>query len=125
MVGHILVVDDDLPLQRFIREVLESEGYRTEAASDGLEALERIAAHRPLLVVLDLRMPRLNGSGLVTRLQEQHDDLPILVISAYREVHDLARQMNIAESLLKPFELDDLLQAVARLMHREGDNTNP
>jgi two-component system response regulator MprA len=62
MSRHILIVDDEPSIWEFLQDILGMEGYETTEAADGLEALDRMTDHRPALVILDLLMPRMNGS---------------------------------------------------------------
>jgi CheY-like chemotaxis protein len=81
----ILVVDDDDDFREALGEVLTEAGYPVDQAADGEAALRRIAAEKPGLVLLDLKMPVLDGWGVVERLRKDPAtaDIPILILSAY------------------------------------------
>ena len=70
--AKILVVDDELVLRTVLREVLERVGYEIYTASDGWEALEIFAAQQPVLTIVDLRMPGMDGSELLEKVKERH-----------------------------------------------------
>lgn len=118
---HILIVDDDQEIRDTLRMALEDEGYEVYEAEDGAEALELLRQSRiPLVVVLDLRMPRLTGDKLLQRVNRRKH-LPakhtFLLVTANRESlspmsRRLLQQMDIPV-VAKPFDLNDLLDLVA------------
>ncbi len=109
----ILVVDDDPDILDALSEILEGEGYRVRRARNGREALERLEPVPPQLILLDLMMPVMDGWEFANRLrQEAHDasEVPIIVLSADRNVGAKARELGAVGHLSKPFELGELLQ---------------
>jgi CheY-like chemotaxis protein len=114
----ILVVDDEAAIREVIGETLELEGYRVEKASDGNEALAMLKATRPDAIVLDLMMPGMDGWTFLNHCRK--DDLcgatPILVMSAYRKLADITRELHVQACMEKPFDLDVFLKAIARLL---------
>jgi len=115
--GHtrpVLVVDDDRAILTTITEILELEGYPFITASDGAEALRRIAAEQPFLVLLDMRMPILNGWEVARTLRERGIMVPIVVMTAAQDARLWSEQIGAAGYLAKPFDLDDLLAMIER-----------
>ena len=113
--SSVLVVDDDPQVRRFIRDVLEAEGFEVETAADGREALELVARRPPGLVVLDVTLPILGGSAVADGLRAAlGDGLPILVITADGNAAPKAEQAGAFAYLQKPFAIDQLLVAVRR-----------
>jgi DNA-binding response OmpR family regulator len=114
--GPILIVDDEADIVDFLTTVLADEGYKTEVARDGLEALERIEANVPSLVILDLMMPRMSGMEVLDSLRKKAPDPrpSIIVLSAKSTHHDILQALeNGADDFIpKPFELEDLLLRV-------------
>ena len=108
----ILVVDDDSSIRETVSEVLNMEGYRVQTARNGLEALRAIEDRAPRLVLLDMRMPLLDGWGFARALRERGLDLPIVVMTAARDARRWAQEIGARGYLAKPFELGDLLSAV-------------
>ncbi len=118
---HILLVDDDQEIRNTLREALEEEGYEVCEAEDGIEALRLLRASMiPLVVVLDLRMPRLSGDALLQRVSTR-EHLPAkhtyLLITASRELLSptslrLLKRMDVPVTP-KPFDLNDMLTLVA------------
>src|SRR5579872_3822808 len=89
--GPVLVVDDEPDIVEFLTTVLVDEGYVTETASDGIEALQKIAASDPALVILDLMMPRMTGFEVLSALREKRGAArpSIIVLSAKSSHHDI------------------------------------
>ena len=114
--GTILIVDDDAAIRDALSEILESEGYVVSTASDGAAALRQIEDQRPALVLLDMRMPVLNGWDVAATLRQREIAVPILVMTAARDARHWAEQIAADGYLAKPFDLDDLLDSVARLL---------
>jgi CheY-like chemotaxis protein len=112
----VLVVDDDPDLVQLISGMLEILGYPVVTASNGVEALASVEQERPSLVVLDSRMPVLDGSGFVQALRERGIKIPILVITGAPNARGWAQEIGADDYLAKPFELTDLLETVQRLV---------
>jgi CheY-like chemotaxis protein len=116
LTGPVLVVDDDYAILISIRDILELEGYPVVTATNGTEALRRIEEERPALVLLDMRMPGLNGWDVARTLRERGIVVPILVMTAAQDARRWAEQIGADGYLAKPFDLDELLAAVERLL---------
>ena len=116
MKPRVLVVDDDAGIRYTLREILESSGFTVEEAEDGEAALERYAAEPADLVVTDLRMPRLDGMGLLARLQAQLPVPRVVVITAHGSERQAVAAMKAGaiDYFRKPFEMEELLAVVRR-----------
>ena len=115
MPQHILFVDDDPDILETVSAVLDFEGYPVETATNGAEALQAVERGQPSLVLLDMRMPILDGWGFARELQGRGIRLPIVVMTAARDAKAWAREIAAAGCLSKPFDLADLLTTVERL----------
>lgn len=117
----VLVVDDDPDILDAICDILEVEQYRVARARNGLEALERVEAERPAVILLDLMMPVMDGLTFARVLRERNvaAGVPILVISADGNP---ARASSIGARgyLAKPFDIDTLLGHVGQLTGRDS-----
>ena len=116
----ILVVDDDPGILITVAELLDMEGYPVATATNGKEALGLIEQTEPALVLLDMRMPVLDGWGFAEVLRTQGRRLPILVMTAAQDARTWAKEIDAAGYVAKPFDLSDLLAAVERLLKGEG-----
>lgn len=118
----VLVVDDDYDIRETLRIALEEEGYEVDEAEDGAQALSMLrTSPQPSIVLLDLRLPRLNGDALLRRV-ERKEHLPaphiFVLVTANRELLSpmslrLLQRMD-AEVIAKPFDLNVLLDLVAQ-----------
>ena len=115
----VLVVDDYEDTRVLIRRQLELGGFRVVEASDGREAVERAASHRPAVILMDLNMPVLDGFTAALRIREREETrgVPIVALTAYdtSEFRAAARAVGCSEYVAKPVAFDALLLLVARL----------
>ena len=116
MSDHVLVVDDGSSIRDLVREALDFQECRVATASNGCEALERIAACRPGLVLLDMRMPVLDGWGVARELRERGITVPLVVMTAAENARQWCAEVGGAACLAKPFDLDDLIATVTRFV---------
>jgi CheY-like chemotaxis protein len=116
LTGPILVADDDRAILATVSDILTMEGYPVVTALNGAEALRQIEEARPALLLLDMRMPGLNGWDVVRTLRGRGIAVPVLVMTAAQDARRWAEQIGADGYLAKPFDLDDLLVAVERLL---------
>jgi len=116
---RVLVVDDDPEIVDAVGEALQDDGYLVETATDGATALKRVLEAPPDLIVLDVRMPNLNGWEFceIIRRQSHTRDVPVLFLTACSEVRDqiTAMQVGGSDHLPKPFRLAALRDKVRSL----------
>ncbi len=111
----ILVVDDDPSILATVSEILEFEGYPVETATNGAEALQVVESDAPSLVLLDMRMPVLNGWDFAQALRERGIALRIVVMTAAQNARRWAEEIQADGYLAKPFDLPALLNTVEHL----------
>jgi two-component system, chemotaxis family, chemotaxis protein CheY len=116
--GPILVVEDDPTIRDLVAEALRDEGYPVETASNGAEAVEVVEHERPSLVLLDMRMPVLDGWGFARVMRERGVRLPIVVMTAAEHAQYWCDEVGGDACLPKPFSIDALYDAVERLRAR-------
>ena len=114
---RILVVDDDPSIQGFLAEALTDEGYEVRTAANGREALAILREWRPDLILLDLMMPEMDGWAFrgEQRVMPGVSDVPVIVLSAARDLNAKTRDLDPAEVFSKPFDLEALLGTISRL----------
>ncbi|MFJ8827396.1 response regulator transcription factor [Streptomyces sp. NPDC102467] len=119
---RILIVDDEPAVREALQRSLAFEGYGTEVAVDGADALEKAAAYHPDLVVLDIQMPRMDGLTAARRLRATGSTTPILMLTARDTVGDRVTGLDAGadDYLVKPFELDELFARVRALLRRSS-----
>ncbi len=112
---RILVVDDDTSIRSFVEMALDSVGYAVSTAGNGSEALEVTDRERPDLILLDMRMPVMDGWTFARKYRQQAGPhAPIVVITAATDAGEQAAEVEADGFLEKPFDLDDLLGLVSR-----------
>jgi CheY-like chemotaxis protein len=111
----ILVVDDDPAILATVSEALDMEGFSVVTATNGVEALAAVDRDWPSLVLLDMRMPVLDGWGFMRAIRERGLTLSVVVMTAAADARRWGREIGAQGVLSKPFELDELIGAVQRL----------
>ncbi|WP_405807669.1 response regulator transcription factor [Streptomyces sp. NBC_00210] len=119
---RILIVDDEPAVREALQRSLAFEGYETEVAVDGIDALTRAEAYAPDLIVLDIQMPRMDGLTAARRLRAAGSTTPILMLTARDTVGDRVTGLDAGadDYLVKPFELDELFARVRALLRRSS-----
>ena len=112
----ILVVDDSLTVRRITKRLLEREGYRVALAKDGLEALDQLAGERPVVVLSDIEMPRMDGFDLLRNIRGDAAlaDLPVIMITSRiaQKHRDIAAELGASHYLGKPYSEEELLRLI-------------
>lgn len=121
---RILVVEDDVNLQKLMAAVLKRNGYDVLTADDGAEALDRVAESSVDLVVCDVMMPAMNGYELTRELRSQNSGIPILMVTARETIEDKRRGFHLGadDYMVKPIDMDEMLMRVAALLRRAHIN---
>jgi CheY-like chemotaxis protein len=117
MQPDILIIDDDPAILATVAEILHDEGYSVRVAGNGLEGLVALEQQLPALILLDMRMPVLDGWGFVQALRERGVRVPFVVLTAAQDAHRWAQEVGASEFLAKPFDLEELLAIVEQFMH--------
>lgn len=110
---RVLVVEDDVDIRAMIQITLEAEGHEVLLASNGVEGLAQARSGRIDVVLLDLKMPVMDGWEFARRYREARGKAPIVVLSAAQDAERQARDLGARHTLTKPFDLDSLISVVA------------
>lgn len=115
---YVLVVDDEPNMRRVLEIMLRNAGHVVYGAANGREALVQLAAHPVDLVLTDMRMPELDGMGLLRALREEGNQVPVIVITAHGTVQSAVEAMRYGASdyILRPFDLEALELAIERTL---------
>ncbi len=119
---RILIVDDEPAVREALRRSLAFEGYGTQVAVDGYDALAMTEAYAPDLIVLDIQMPRMDGLTAARRIRATGSTTPILMLTARDTVGDRVTGLDAGadDYLVKPFELDELFARIRALLRRSS-----
>lgn len=111
MKSSVLLIDDDVNLNRVTQFQLEENGYKVTTAQDGLEGIEKFRKKQTDIVVTDLQMPRLGGIELIKKIREVNKDVIIIVITAYGSIDSAVKacKSGADEYISKPFGIEELI----------------
>ncbi|UOQ87096.1 response regulator [Gracilibacillus salinarum] len=114
----VLVVDDQIGIRLLLEEVIQQEGYQVELALNGKEALDKVTESKPDLMMLDYKLPIIDGSKLVKQLEEQGIMIPTIIMSGLPEKakEDVENLQSVKETIGKPFQLNDIRELVNRML---------
>ena len=123
MVSKILIVEDDISLQKYLKELFSNNQYLVQVASDGISTLNTIGKLPPDLVILDLGLPNISGESVMTEIRKKYPDLPIIILTAKDSISDIVQGLNIGadDYITKPFVADELLARVKARLRKNGE----
>lgn len=116
MQKQVLVVDDQFGIRVLLQEVLEREGYTVLLAGSGAEALQIVHTREPDLVLLDMKIPGMDGIEILTNIRKTNPRLKVVMMTAYGEL-DLVKEATALDAIghfTKPFDIDELRSFVNR-----------
>ena len=120
MKHRLLVVDDEPSIAKIVRKPLEVAGYDVNVAVDGLEGLTKARETTPELIVLDVMLPKMNGTEVCTTLKgdpkTKHIPILMLTAKAQRTDKEIGLQAGADAFLTKPFQLEELLEKIKALL---------
>ena len=112
--ARILVVDDEKETREFLSEFLKLRGYQVLTASDGFEALTAVKNERPHIVLLDIKMPGLDGVEVLRRIRAIDKEAGVIMVTAVKDekIGEYALKLGASDYITKPIDLDDLEKSV-------------
>ena len=121
---HILVADDEAAIRQLLRTVLEGEGFVVSEAKSGGEVLSQLGnGHgKPDLLLLDWRMPEMDGMQVLQRISDQGIEVPVVLMTAFGTSSNAIRAMQLGahDYITKPFEIDDVLHTIRQLFNYQA-----
>ncbi|MGG5255214.1 response regulator [Neobacillus sp. SM06] len=110
----ILIVDDQFGIRILLNEVFQKEGYNTFQAANGLQALDIVQKHDPDLVLLDMKIPGMDGIEILKRMKAIDPEIRVIIMTAYGELDMIkeAKNLGAITHFAKPFDIDDIRAAV-------------
>jgi DNA-binding response OmpR family regulator len=121
---RVLLVEDDRSIASFVEPELEHLGYRVQCAYDGPTGLEEVKKFRPELIVLDIMLPKLDGVGVLKRLRQEGNRVPVVMLTARDTTLDKVHSLDHGadDYVTKPFDIEELLARIRALLRRvEGE----
>ncbi|MBC8384418.1 MAG: response regulator [Candidatus Cloacimonetes bacterium] len=114
--SSILVVEDNIDMQFLLVNLLKKEGFEITTVSNGLEALNNIENIDPSLVLLDIRLPGMNGLEVLEKIRKLNRNIPIIMVTAYANIKDASRSIRLGAKayITKPFDYIDLIKTIKR-----------
>ncbi|MGM9985907.1 MAG: response regulator [Bacillaceae bacterium] len=118
MKGKILVVDDQFGIRLLLSEVFKKEGYTVFQAANGFQALEIVKQDHPALVLLDMKIPGMNGIEILKGIKEINKQIKVILMTAYSELEMLneAKENGAIHYFAKPFDINEVRRAVNKEM---------
>jgi DNA-binding response OmpR family regulator len=120
--GTVLVVDDDPDSRLLLELALSTEGFAVQSAPNGAAALESARTFHPLVILLDLAMPVMDGFAFRAAQLNDPDiaTIPVICVSGRHDAYDAARRLALAGCVGKPFALDEVIARVRRIVETSG-----
>lgn len=117
----VLVVDDEQPMRKLLRQELETQGYIVKEATDGIEAIAQVKKEKPDLITLDVMMPEMSGFDVAAVLKNDPltMNIPIVILSIVEE-KERGYRIGIDRYITKPFKMEELLQEINSLISQGG-----
>jgi len=118
MGAKMLIVDDQKGVRRLLEELFRSEGWDVRMAVDGREAIDKVDEQIPDLVLMDVKMPNMNGLEASQVIMDKYPGIPIVMMTAYGEIEvvNQALDAGVRKCISKPFDIMDLRNMVNDLM---------
>ncbi|HOX45020.1 MAG TPA: response regulator [Myxococcota bacterium] len=119
---EILVLDDDQDTLDIVLHILGPQGYRVDTACGAAEGIDKLASRRYHVLVLDLKLPGMDGIEVLRRVREKDRDLAVIVLTGYPSVESAVASLKegVSDYVEKPIDRDKLLQAVERVVRDKG-----
>ena len=112
----ILLVDDDQDFAQLLEFDLRKKGYEVARAGNGEEGLEKVKTEKPLLIILDIKMPKMDGYTFVRRLKKEPEskDLPVIVLTSYEPMKDMFQMEGVNDYFVKSSNVASFLAVVEK-----------
>ncbi|MBN1687714.1 MAG: response regulator [Candidatus Omnitrophica bacterium] len=114
--GKILLVDDDQDFSQLLEFDLKKQGYEVVTACNGEEGLEKVSQAKPELIVLDIKMPKMDGYTFVRRLKKDPEtkDIPLIVLTSYEPMKDMFQMEGVNDYFVKSVNMDGLIKTIEK-----------
>ncbi|MDA8234589.1 MAG: response regulator [Clostridia bacterium] len=115
---NVLVVDDQLGVRRLLFEAFQEDGYKVDLAGNGLEAVDRVKQGMPDLILMDMKMPGMNGLEALRVIKAMDSSASVIMMTAYGELEIVTEAMSLGvkEYVTKPFDINELRTLVRQVL---------
>jgi two-component system response regulator (stage 0 sporulation protein F) len=119
----LLIVDDHPGVRRLLFEMIGDEGYLVDMAGSGAEAIRKVSARIPALVLLDVKMPGMSGIETLEEIKKIAPDVPVVMMTAYGELELLAesKKHDSGYYIKKPFDLEEIRYLIKGILTEESE----
>ncbi len=119
---HILIVDDQKGVRRLLEELFKKEGWEVSVATDGREAISRVNTLMPDIILMDMKMPNMNGLEASQEILKEHRDLSIVMMTAYGEMDVVKKALDagVKKCITKPFDIVYLRNMVNQMAEEKA-----
>jgi DNA-binding response OmpR family regulator len=127
MMDNILIADDDLELGDILREELVDYGYRVHVVDNGADAIAQLKENRYKLAIVDIRMPKVDGFGVLKFIKEEMPAVKIIMLTAYADLKHAVMSQNggADEFMTKPYNIEMMHFAIQKLLAEKDTGKNP
>ncbi|NVM05185.1 MAG: sigma-54-dependent Fis family transcriptional regulator [Candidatus Helarchaeota archaeon] len=117
----ILIVDDEMIMRDSLTAWLEEDDFNPITAESGMQALEILDKDKPEVILLDIKMPRMDGITLLKKLKEKYEDIPVVIITAYATVENAVESMKEGayDYVMKPFPPEKISYLLKRIIEHQ------
>jgi two-component system response regulator (stage 0 sporulation protein F) len=122
MRGKILIVDDQKGVRRLLEELFNKEGWEVRVAADGREAVDLVEQMVPDIILMDVKMPIMNGLEASQAILQKHGSVPIIMMTAYGEIEVVKKALDagVRKCITKPFDIMVLKDMVSNLLNEQA-----
>ena len=119
MSDRVLIVDDETNIRKVLKALVEQQGYSASEARDGMEAISALKKEEIHTIITDLRMPHLDGMGLLKRVSDQYPDIPVIIITAHETVDSAVSALKLGafDYISKPFEKQEMVHVIEKAIN--------
>lgn len=118
--NKILIADDELSIRKLYQRELDKDGYQVVVALDGTDALNKVRNEQPDLVILDIRMPGMDGMETMSQILEEKNDLPVIINSAYSTYQDNFMSWAADAYCVKSSDMTELKKTVEEVLEKRS-----
>ncbi|ADY57559.1 response regulator receiver protein [Syntrophobotulus glycolicus DSM 8271] len=121
---RILIVDDQVGIRRLLTEVFKDCGYEIETCASGVKALEIMSEFKPDLLLMDVKMPGMNGIDVLKKIREENDrQIKVIMMTAYgdQEHINTAEELGVVGFIIKPFDINELREQIKDVLREKEE----